>query len=70
MTSTSLESVSVIDGQYVRPLRAAVFLVLDGAEAAFVDNATRFSAPTILEGLAQTGLSGEQVRYLIVTHVP
>lgn len=69
MTATSLDSVSVIDGHYIRPDRAAVFLVEHEGEAAFVDNATRFSVPRILEGLSQRGLTPEQVRYLIVTHV-
>ncbi|MEX2016272.1 MAG: MBL fold metallo-hydrolase [Candidatus Hydrogenedentales bacterium] len=63
------DTIITIDGHYVRPQRAAAYLVLDGDEAAFVDNATRFAVPDLLKTLKDQGLSPEQVRYAIVTHV-
>lgn len=69
MATTTTESISLIDGHYMRPGRAAAYLIQEGDEAAFVDTITRFSAPHFLEALEARGLKPEQVRYLIVTHV-
>jgi len=69
MSESPINSISTIDGHYLHPERAAVYLIKEGAEAAFIDNATRFSVPNLLKGLAQQGLAPKQVRYLIVTHV-
>lgn len=65
-----MQAIHTIDCNYLdRPRFAAAYLVVDGDEAAFVDNNTRHAIPKLLEALAETGLSPEQVRYLIVTHV-
>lgn len=69
MSIPTPESVSIVDGHYFFEGRAAAYLVQDGDEAAFVDNITRFSAPYMLEALSNIGLTPEQVRYVIVTHV-
>ncbi len=63
------DSITQIDGHYIVPGRAAAYLLVDGDEAAFVDNITRFSIPYLLDGLKQQGLTPEQVRYVIVTHI-
>lgn len=69
MATTQTESIHTIDGHYHYPGRAAAYLIVDGDEAAFVDTVTRFSVPYLLESLKKAGLSPEQVRYIIVTHV-
>ena len=48
---------------------AAAYLLVEGDEAAFVDNNTNHAVPRLLAGLAAAGLAPGQVRYLIVTHV-
>ena len=69
MTTAIADSITTIDGHYQYPGRAAAYLIQDGAEAAFIDNVTRFSVPYLLQALADNGLQPAQVRYLIVTHI-
>ena len=69
MATAITDSITTIDGHYQYPGRAAAYLIQDGAEAAFIDNVTRFSVPYLLEALAAKGLEPAQVRYLIVTHI-
>jgi len=47
---------------------AAAYLLIDGDEAAFVENNTAHSVPLLLKALGEEGLSPEQVRYALVTH--
>ncbi|MCA1798414.1 MAG: MBL fold metallo-hydrolase [Xanthomonadaceae bacterium] len=61
--------VYTIDAAYVRPGLAAVHLVVDGGEAAFVDTAVAPSVPRFLDGLAEAGLAPADVRWVLVTHV-
>ena len=65
----SPESIVNIDGHYYYPGRAGSYLIIAGDEAAFVDNNTRFSVPNMMQTLEREGLSPDQVRYCIVTHV-
>lgn len=62
-------SISTIDCHYVQPGKAAAYLIVEGDEAAFVDNNTRFAVPRLLQALVSQGLQAEQVRWIIVTHV-
>lgn len=65
-----MKDIHTIDCDYLgRPRFAAAYLIVDGDEAAFVDNNTCHAVPRLLETLEQAGLSSKQVRYLIVTHV-
>lgn len=65
-----MHGIHTIDTHYFgRPRFAAAYLLVDGDEAAFIDNNTGHAVPALLETLAGAGLSPEQVRYLIVTHV-
>jgi len=65
-----MHGIHTIDCHYLdRPRFAAAYLIVDGDEAAFVDNNTAHAVPRLLEALDGAGLSPEQVRYLIVTHV-
>lgn len=62
-------SILTIDCDYVYPRFAASFLMVEGGEALFVENNTAHSVPRLLAELKKQGLSPEQVRYLIITHV-
>ena len=65
-----MHGIHTIDCHYLgRPRLAAAYLIQDGDEAAFVDNCTAHSVPTLLSTLDETGLAPEQVRYIIITHV-
>jgi glyoxylase-like metal-dependent hydrolase (beta-lactamase superfamily II) len=65
-----MHGVHTIDCNYLgRPRFAAAYLLVDGDEAAFIDNNTAYAVPALIDGLHENGLAAEQVRYLIVTHV-
>jgi glyoxylase-like metal-dependent hydrolase (beta-lactamase superfamily II) len=65
-----MHGIHTIDCNYLgRPRFAAAYLLVDGDEAAFIDNNTAYAVPALLEALKENGLAPEQVRYLIVTHV-
>jgi glyoxylase-like metal-dependent hydrolase (beta-lactamase superfamily II) len=67
---SSCMTITTIDCHYLdRPEFAAAYLLVDGDEAAFIDNNTHHALPRLLAALAGTGLAAEQVRYLIITHV-
>lgn len=51
------------------PQLAAAYLMIEGDEAAFIDNNTNPALPRLLGALHDAGLRPDQVRYLIVTHV-
>jgi glyoxylase-like metal-dependent hydrolase (beta-lactamase superfamily II) len=69
MSNALPDTISAIDGHYQFDGRAAAYLLQEGDEAAFVDNITRFSVPSLLDALKQRGLAPEQVKYAIVTHI-
>jgi glyoxylase-like metal-dependent hydrolase (beta-lactamase superfamily II) len=59
-----------IDCHYLgRPRLAASYLMVDGEQAAFIDNNTARARPHLEAALAATGLRPEQVTYLVITHV-
>lgn len=65
-----MNDVITIDCHYLeRPQLAAAYLIVEGDEAAFVDNNTNHAMPHLLGALDEAALRPEQVRYLIVTHV-
>lgn len=57
------------DAGYVRHQLAAVHLIVDDGEAAFIDNGSNASLPRALEALATVGLAPAQVALVIVTHI-
>ena len=63
------DGVSVIDAVYFRPGLAAVHLLVDAGEAAFVDTAVSHSVPRLLAALAEAGLAPADVRWVLLTHV-
>lgn len=62
-------SVFTIDCQYVFPEMAAAFLIVEGNEAAFVENNTANAVPILLEELKKHNIKKENVKYIIITHV-
>ncbi len=65
-----MTDIHTIDTHYLDRARfAAAYLLVDGDEAAFVDNNTNRAVPRLLDALGEAGLEPAQVRYLIVTHV-
>ena len=65
-----MNDIFTIDCHYLDRLQfAAAYLLVEGDEAAFIDNNTNQAVPRLLAALEQAGLSTEQVRWLIVTHV-
>lgn len=63
-----MSSVVTVDCDYLDPHRAAVYLLIEGNRAAFVDNNTIFALPRLLEALEEQGIARENVDYTIVTH--
>jgi glyoxylase-like metal-dependent hydrolase (beta-lactamase superfamily II) len=61
--------ITCIDTELFRPGLACCYLVQEGDEAAFIDTGTRNSVPLLLEALAVNGLSLNQVRWVMPTHV-
>jgi glyoxylase-like metal-dependent hydrolase (beta-lactamase superfamily II) len=61
--------ITCIDADYVRQGLACYYLLQDGGECALIDTGTSQGVPGLLAHLAARGLSAEQVRYVIPTHV-
>lgn len=61
--------IRTIDCHYMgQPDLAAAYLLIEGDEAAFVENNTAHAVPRLLAALKEEGLAPEQVRYALVTH--
>lgn len=58
-----------IDCHYLGPQFAASYLLVEGDEAAFVDDNTTHAVPTLLAALHARKLGPDAVRWVIVTHV-
>jgi glyoxylase-like metal-dependent hydrolase (beta-lactamase superfamily II) len=61
--------IRTIDCNYFYPEFAASYLLIDGGQAAFIDNNTVHAVPLLMSALEEEGLRPEQVMYIIVTHV-
>lgn len=57
------------DSGYVRPILAAIHLLLENGRVAFVDTGTNDSLPTALAALDRLGLDAAAVDYVILTHI-
>ena len=58
-----------IDAEYLHPQLAASYLRVQDGEAAFIETNTAKAVPRLLRALEEEGLSREQVRWIVVTHV-
>jgi glyoxylase-like metal-dependent hydrolase (beta-lactamase superfamily II) len=58
-----------VDTGFVREHFDASYMVLNGDEVAFIDVGTNYSVPRFLNTLDELGLSTQQVKYIVLTHV-
>ncbi len=58
-----------VDCEYVHAQYAASFLLVEGKQAAFVENNTAHAVPVLLETIHKAGLTPAQVEYVVITHV-
>ena len=58
-----------IDAAYVRTGLAAIHLLVDAGEAAFIDTAVAHSVPRMLNAVVEVGLVPADVRWVILTHI-
>ena len=63
------DNITLVDAEYQRSGLAATYIVREGDSAAIIETGTTHTAPLILEALAERGLSPQQVRYVMPTHV-
>ncbi len=61
--------ITQLDTHFQRPNMAACYIVQDAGEVAIIETGTKDTVPLILECLDRLGLSKEQVKYIIPTHV-
>ncbi|HLE00523.1 MAG TPA: MBL fold metallo-hydrolase [Bdellovibrionota bacterium] len=64
-----MKNLVTIDCEYIMPRFAAAYLVHDGSEAYFVETNTTHAVPRMLEALRKEGLTPDQVKYVMITHV-
>ncbi|HEX6734015.1 MAG TPA: MBL fold metallo-hydrolase, partial [Azonexus sp.] len=57
------------DADYVRPLLAAIHMVVEQGRVAFVDTGSRDALPNALAALERLGLPPSAVDYVILTHI-
>ncbi len=57
------------DAGYVRPILAAIHMIVDNGRVAFVDTGSNDSLPNVLEALNKLALGREAVDYVILTHI-
>ncbi len=57
------------DAGYVRPILAAIHMIVDEGRVAFVDTGSNDSLPNALAALDKLGLGREAVDYVILTHI-
>ncbi|MBA1444074.1 MAG: MBL fold metallo-hydrolase [Chromatiales bacterium] len=62
-------AITCIDTGYQRSGLAACYMIEAQGELAFVDTGTTYTLPVILKLLETRGLTTDQVKYIIVTHV-
>jgi glyoxylase-like metal-dependent hydrolase (beta-lactamase superfamily II) len=57
------------DAGYVRPVLAAIHLVVEGGRVAFIDTGSNDALPNALAALTRLGLDTKAVDYVILTHI-
>jgi len=57
------------DAGYVRPILAAIHMVVEDGRVAFVDTGSNDSLPNALAALSRLGLTVDAVDYVILTHI-
>lgn len=57
------------DAGYVRPILAAIHMIVEKGRVAIIDTGSNDSLPNALEALKRRGLSEEAVDYVMLTHI-
>ena len=57
------------DAGYVRPILAAIHMVIENGRVAFIDTGSNDALPNALEALGKLGLDVSAVDYVILTHI-
>lgn len=57
------------DAGYVRPILAAIHMIVDDGRVAFIDTGSNDSLPNVLAALDKIGLGRDAVDYVILTHI-
>lgn len=57
------------DAGYVRPLLAAIHMIVENGRVAFVDTGSNEALPNAIDALTRLGLGPEVVDYVILTHI-
>ena len=57
------------DSSYVRPILAAIHLIVENGRAAFIDTGSNDSLPNAIAALHKLGLDVNSVDYVILTHI-
>ncbi len=63
------KGISLIDAEYGQSGVAAIYMLEHAGEVALIETGTNHSVPFVEKALNERGLSFEQVRYIIPTHV-
>lgn len=63
------KTIHTIDGNYLCPEFAAIYMIIEGDRVAFIDNNTTKAVPAIMNRLKEEGRTPENVEFIIVTHV-
>ena len=63
------KSIITIDSELQRPGFDAIYLIISGDRAAFVDSGSNKSVPLMMDALKTYGIKAENVDYLFLTHV-
>ena len=58
-----------LDAGYVRPLLAAIHLVVDSGRVAVVDTGSNAALPRVLQALGERAVGADAVDYVILTHI-
>lgn len=57
------------DAGYVRPILAAIHMIVDSGRVALVDTGSNDSLPNVLAALDKVGLNRDAVDYILLTHI-
>lgn len=63
------DGIAAFDSGYVRPILAAIHMIVEHGRVAFVDTGTNESLPNALAALDKMGLNAFAVDYVILTHI-
>ena len=69
LNNSTHESIVTIDCNYMFPLFAASYLMIEEDRAAFFETNTTHAVPRLLSALKEHRLEPDQVQYIVVTHI-